>query len=115
MITDSLQSDDAILKEIGRRLARRRMDQGHTQADLAEQAGVSKRTVERIESGHSSQMSSMIRILRVLGWLAGIDQLFPETGPSPMDLLRMKGKQRQRASGRRTQNTEDRFKWVKFE
>jgi hypothetical protein len=34
----------------------------------------------------------------VLDILQGLDQLIPETGPRPMDLLKLKGKERKRAS-----------------
>ena len=97
----NLLSDEAILAEIGGRIARRRLDLQLTQADVAEQAGIAKRTLERIEAGASAQMSSMIRLLRVLDLLPGMNQLFPETLASPMDMLKRKGKQRQRASSRR--------------
>ena len=96
-----LLADEAILAEMGRRVARRRLDLSVTQADVAEQAGVSKRTVERIESGASAQMSSFIRVLRVLDLLPGLEQMIPEAGPSPMALLRRKGKKRRRASKRK--------------
>jgi transcriptional regulator with XRE-family HTH domain len=83
------------------RLARRRLDLSLTQAELAKQAGIAKRTVERIESGASAQLSSLMRIFRVLEVLPGLEQLLPEPGPRPMELLKMKGKLRQRASSRR--------------
>ncbi|MEE4216233.1 MAG: helix-turn-helix transcriptional regulator [Xanthomonadales bacterium] len=95
-----LLTDDAVLAEIGARLARRRLDLQLTQADLAEQAGVAKRTVERIEAGASTQLSTLVRLLRVLDLLPRLDQAIPEQPPRPMDLLRRKGKQRQRASSR---------------
>jgi transcriptional regulator with XRE-family HTH domain len=94
-------TDDAVLEEFGKRLGRRRLDLQLTQAKLADQAGVSKRTVERMEAGAAAQTLSLIRILRVLDLLQGLDQLIPETGPRPMDLLKLKGKQRQRASSSR--------------
>ncbi|MES3007858.1 MAG: helix-turn-helix domain-containing protein [Pseudomonadota bacterium] len=94
----SLMTDDAILLETGRRLARQRVDRQLTQSALAEQAGVSKRTVERIEAGESAQLASVIRVLRVLELLPGFDAMLPEIGPRPMDLLRLQGKARQRAS-----------------
>jgi transcriptional regulator with XRE-family HTH domain len=56
-----LLTDKSILAELGGRLAQRRLELKLTQADLAEQAGVSKRTVERIEAGATTQMSTMIR------------------------------------------------------
>ena len=95
-------TDDAVLTELGTRLARRRIDLQLTQEALAEQAGIAKRTLERMEAGYSSQLSSLVRVLRVLDALPGLDSLIPETGPRPMDLLKHKGKPRQRASGRRT-------------
>ncbi len=102
MNISKLLTDDAILAEIGKRIARYRLDHQLTQADVAEQAGVSKRTVERIEAGASAQMSSIIRILRVLDLLQGLDRLIPAPGPRPMDLLKLKGKVRQRATSNRS-------------
>ena len=45
MFNSKTMTDDAVLEEFGRRLARRRLNLQLTQAKLAEQAGVSKRTV----------------------------------------------------------------------
>lgn len=112
MKISELLTDDAILAEIGERIARRRLDLQLTQAGLAEQAGVSKRTVERIEAGASAQLSSMIRIFRALDLLAGLDRLLPEAVPSPMDLLKRKGKVRQRASTRgRPHQSDEPWSW----
>ena len=94
-------ADHAILKEIGKRIAAARLGLSLTQADLAEQAGLSKRTIERIEAGASAQLSSLVRILRVLQLLPGLELLFPEPVLSPIDLLKLKGKERQRASSTR--------------
>jgi transcriptional regulator with XRE-family HTH domain len=101
MKISDLLTDDAILAELGTRVARCRLERQLTQADLAEQAGVSKRTVERIEAGASAQLASLIRVLRALAMLAALDRILPEAAPRPMDLLKRKGKARQRASSRR--------------
>lgn len=112
-----LQSEPAILTELGRRLARVRIDLNLTQADLAREAGISKRTVERIEDGASSQTSSLIRILRALDLLAGLDALVPQPRSRPMDLLRRKDKPRRRASSkratarRRASDQDEPWKW----
>src|SRR5690625_749768 len=90
--------DDAtVLAELGRRLARRRLDLDLTQAAAAKEAGVSKRTVERMEAGATVQLSSFIRLLRALDLLDTLDRLLPEPGPRPLDLLKLKGRQRRRA------------------
>jgi len=104
MKISKLLTDKAILTEIGARVARRRLDLELTQAAVAEQAGIAKRTLERIEAGHSAQMSSVIRILRVLDGLPGLDRMLPEAGPRPMELLKGKGKVRRRALGQRVKS-----------
>ncbi len=111
-ITDIL-ADDAILTELGKRIAQSRINAQLTQAQLAEQAGVSKRTIERIEAGQSAQMLSMIRVFRVLGVLSALDQMISDVGPRPMDLLKLQGRQRQRAfSGRRQEpDTDKEWSW----
>lgn len=98
---ESHMSDKTILTEIGHRLGRRRVELELTQADLAREAGVSKRTVERVEAGESTQTSTLIRILRVLELLEALDAMIPALGPRPMDLLKLRGKERQRASSKK--------------
>lgn len=97
---ESLQESSA-LQLIGERVARRRLERNLTQAELATSAGVSKRTLERLEAGESTQLSNFLRILRALDLLDGIDSLLPELPPSPIDQLRLKGRQRKRASSAR--------------
>ncbi len=94
-------TDETILAELGARLARHRLNRQWTQAYLAREAGISKRTVERIEAGSSAQLSSFLRLCRALGLLDGISALVPEPEPSPLELLRSRGKERQRASSRK--------------
>ena len=96
-------TDDAVLAEIGKRLTQTRLASNLTQAQLAEQAGVSKRTVERLEAGEvATQLSGFIRVCRVLDLLDHFDALIPESTPSPMAELKLRGKQRKRASGGKT-------------
>ncbi|NTW84358.1 MAG: helix-turn-helix transcriptional regulator [Chlorobiaceae bacterium] len=106
-----LLSDEAVLVELGERLAQRRLELQLTQEMLAEQAGVSKRTVERLEAGASTQLSTMVRILRVMELLDRLESLLPEAGLRPMDLLRLKGKARQRAGGKRKPPDETPWTW----
>ena len=91
-------SDAAVLKEIGNRIARYRLNQNKTQAALAQEAGVSNRTMTRVEHGHSVQVSSLVRILRALKLAENLDRLIPEPVVSPVQRLKMQGKQRKRAS-----------------
>jgi transcriptional regulator with XRE-family HTH domain len=94
-ITNEL-SDMAVLQEIGQRTERRRIDAALTQAQLAEEAGISKRTVERIEAGHSTDFAMLLRVLRVLKLLEALDQLVPDLPQSPLTLLKGRGRARKR-------------------
>lgn len=99
MKIEETATDDAVLAEIGHRLTRTRLASNLTQAQLAEQAGVSKRTVERLEAGAvATQLSGFIRVCRVLNLLDRFDALVPESMPGPIAQLKLRGKQRQRAS-----------------
>ncbi|MDP9141869.1 MAG: helix-turn-helix domain-containing protein [Pseudomonadota bacterium] len=92
-------TDEAVLRELGARIAALRLARNLTQAALAEQAGVSKRTLERLESGVvAAQLSAFLRVCRVLGLLEQFDAFVPEPAPSPLAQLKLQGQRRQRAS-----------------
>jgi transcriptional regulator with XRE-family HTH domain len=96
-------TDKVILGELGGRLAKIRLDRNLTQAQLATQAGVSKRTVERLEAGTvGTQLSGFIRVCRVLGVIERFDLLVPEPVPSPVEQLKLAGRKRKRASAAKT-------------
>lgn len=112
MNIDPVMSDNAVLTEIGNRLSRRRVELALTQADLARKAGVAKRTVERVEAGESTQAANLIRILRILNLLEAINAAIPESGPRPMELLKLKGKARQRVSAKkRSEQPQSEWSW----
>ncbi|HEX5674718.1 MAG TPA: helix-turn-helix transcriptional regulator [Azonexus sp.] len=90
--------DEVILRELGERLARVRLERNLTQAGLAEQAGVSKRTVERMEAGGVTQLVNLVRVCRVLDLLERFEALIPEPVASPVAQLKQRGKERKRAS-----------------
>jgi transcriptional regulator with XRE-family HTH domain len=94
-------TDDAVLEELGRRLARTRLERNLTQAQLAHEAGLAPLTVLRLERGEAVRLPSLIRVLRVLGLLGALEQLVPEPAPSPIELVKLQGRRRQRASGAR--------------
>ncbi len=111
MKIEKQMSDETILVELGQRLARRRIDMGLTQAQAAGEAGVGKRTVERIEGGRDTQVATLIRLLRALDLADELNALVPEPRLRPMDLLKLKGKERKRASSRRSDRAEGDWQW----
>ena len=97
MKINSQAIDAVILRELGARLARVRLERNFTQAALAEQAGVSKRTLERMEAGGPTQLINLVRVCRALDLLERFETLIPEPLISPVLQLKLQGKQRQRA------------------
>ena len=91
-------TDTAILAELGARIAAQRLARNLTQAELALEAGVAKRTLERIESDGTAQWANVVRICRALGLTDNLDALIAAPVESPLALLRRQGRTRQRAS-----------------
>lgn len=89
-------SDQAVQIELGGRIQRQRLHLNLTQAQLAGEAGVSKRTVERLESGESAQLTIFIRVLRALRLAENLDSLVSEPPVSPVAMLRSRTKERRR-------------------
>jgi transcriptional regulator with XRE-family HTH domain len=98
---DNLLSDAAVMAELGQRISAARLARGLTQAQFAAAAGMSKRTLERLEDGESTQLGNLVRCLRVLDRLEGFERLLPDAPPNPVDLLKRHGASRQRAAGSR--------------
>lgn len=90
-------TDSTTLQEIGARLAQYRLNRNLTQEQLAREAGVSLSTLNRMESGKSSQTTNLIRVLRALDLLANIDLIVPPPAISPLQQLQLEGKTRKRA------------------
>jgi transcriptional regulator with XRE-family HTH domain len=101
MKIESYLTDESVLSELGARLERVRLERNLTQRELAAKAGVAYKAIQRIEAGESVKLTSFIRVLRGLGLLDALDRLVPEPAPSPIELLKLHGRRRQRASGAR--------------
>ena len=113
MNIESQVSDERLLQLIGERLAQLRLAKNLTQEQLAEQTGLGLRTVQRLESGEAAtQLSGFVRVCRALGLLERLDALIPEQAISPIAQLKLQGKKRRRASGRKTAASEPKkWKW----
>ncbi len=89
--------EKAVLEELGRRVQTQRLNANLAQADVARSAGVSRRALQNLESGRDCTLSLLIRVLRAMGKLDQIEALLPEPGLSPIQLAKLKGRERRRA------------------
>ena len=107
---DQLLTDDAIALELGSRLERVRLARNLSQEELAEEAGIGRATLQRLERGDAVQLSSLIKLLRALGLLDGLEAVAPAEVRSPIAELERRGRGaaagRRRATGRRVTRQE---------
>jgi len=100
-------SNSALLAEIGVRLKSLRVEQNKDQQQLAYEAGLSLRTLSRLENGHSVSFEAVLKIIRTLGLIERFDLFLPSTEISPVQQAKNKDhKPRQRASGKRDKTTD---------
>ena len=108
MKISSENNNSAILRELGARIKRNRIDMQLSQQDFAAKAGISTRTLSAAENGEDIRLSNLIRILRTLGCLENIDLLIPELAFDP-ESYRTLGRERKRVS--RTSEGKDTSEW----
>jgi transcriptional regulator with XRE-family HTH domain len=107
-------SDRTILVELGQRLRGARLERNLSQEAVAEEAGIGRHTLQRMEAGESPSLINFVRVLRALGLLGELERLLPGPGPSPIDELDRRGRRRQRAGGAREpgpEEREERWRW----
>jgi transcriptional regulator with XRE-family HTH domain len=87
----------SIEADLGRRLQEIRLGRNISQAQLAAEAGVARRTITRLESGGGVSLETFIRVLRALGLLDRLTELLPDTSVRPIEEVRGRGRRQQRA------------------
>lgn len=91
-------SDRGILAEVGRRIKLKRLNKNMSQLELARHSGTSRNSIYLLENGHGVTLLILIQILRSLNILEEINNFVPEVLVSPIQLAKLQGKRRQRAS-----------------
>ena len=96
MVDDRI-SDQEILTSIGNFIHDLRLKSNITQKMLASRAGVSINSIKALESG-CGKLSVFVIVLRELNALEYLDDFIKTPEVSPLQLAKLHGKQRQRAS-----------------
>ena len=97
----SSMTNEAIIKILGERIQQKRLNKNLSQEDLSKKAGVSRRVIYQMESGHPTTLMTLISVLRGLNALGEIESFLPPSKLSPIQLAKLEGRTRQRASGNR--------------
>jgi transcriptional regulator with XRE-family HTH domain len=91
-------SNEAILRLLGTQIRQIRLNKNLSQTKLGKSAGLSRSTISDIESKGMGTMSSFIQILRVLEKIEILNQFITEAPVSPIQIAKLRGKARKRAS-----------------
>jgi len=100
-------TDKQVLQALTQRIKQHRLNLNMTQEELSNKAGVHVQTIKNFESGKTSTLFTFIQILRAFDALESLDTFFPDPGISPLTLLKLKGKERLRASRNTKSDKED--------
>jgi transcriptional regulator with XRE-family HTH domain len=73
---------------LGERLRRLRLSRNLDQRTTAEKAGISEKALRNLETGRGSTVESLLRVLKALDHLDGLESLASEISVDPMALLR---------------------------
>jgi len=89
------------MRELGARIRAYRLQQNLGVAAVARLAGLNRNTIVNAEAGKNPRLDTLVRLLRVYGRLDALDAFLPEPPISPLELLKRRGRPRQRARARR--------------
>ena len=90
-------SSSAIAEELGNRLKQARLRADLKQSEVALRAGLSRKTILNAEQG-KVQLENLIAILQAMEMVEQLNSFLPAQEISPLQLAKLKGGQRQRAS-----------------
>lgn len=107
----SILSNPQIEQELGKRLKKRRLEMNLSQEEIAERSGLARRTITAIENGEGSTLTTLIAMLRALDALDVLEDFLPDTGPSPMAMLKLQEEPRKYASKPRRSAPPTPWKW----
>ena len=106
----SLANSSQIGTALGRRIEQIRLSRNITQPQLAQEAGISERTLRNLEKGSGISFDTFIRVLIALGIQHSLEALLPDPTVRPVERIGL-GKERRRARPVREKKTTTQWSW----
>lgn len=97
--------------EIGGRLAQLRLARNVTQEALARDAGLSLRTLRRLEAGSPCSLDSFLRVALAVGLGDAIAAAVPASDIRPIERVAARGAERRRARPAKGREAEAAWSW----
>ncbi len=107
----SLASSEQIEAALCQQVEKIRLLRNITRAELAASAGVSLKTLSRLEKGEGTSLDTFIRVLSALGIQGNLAALLPDPSIRPMERILNSGKERKRARSDKKSGRESTWTW----
>ncbi len=107
----STATSEQIESALCARLSRIRLSRNITQRQLAEEAGVSLRTIGRMENGEGVSLDTFIRVLIALRIQHSLEILLPDPVVRPVERVSERGSERRRARPKVTSEDQKAWTW----
>ena len=104
-------TDKAIAEAMGEFIKYHRLKQNKTQAQLAIESGINRSTLVQVEAGRSSNVLTLIRLLRAMRQLYVLDSFEIKSQISPLLLAEEDEGRRIRASKGKVKRTRTKSDW----
>jgi len=91
-----ISNPEQIISSMGATLAKIRLSRNLSQGELASMAGISPRTLSRLESGENSSLDTLVRLMQALGLQNHLASLLPDPGIQPVQQFAQKGSTQRR-------------------
>jgi transcriptional regulator with XRE-family HTH domain len=105
-------SDPGIVSELGKILKHTRLQQNLSQVQLASKAGLSRSAISEMENGKAATtLLTIVQVLRALQQLHLFDTWMVSGEISPLQMAKLSGKERLRASGTTINPTKEESEW----
>lgn len=96
-----MKTSDELRSLLGAQIHKLRLSRNLDQRSAAEKAGISEKSLRNLEAGRGSTVDTLLRTLKALDFLEGLNTLVPDAAVSPLALLHYpKARQRVRRSHR---------------
>ena len=105
-------SSPILAAQLGQRLAQLRLSHGLRQDQLAQQSGLSTRTLRRFEAGEGASLDTFLRLLIAFDIQSNLTLILPDAAISPLDRVTRKPRIRQRARASKSQTAPLPWAWA---
>lgn len=111
IIDFSIATSGQIEAALCKRLESIRLSRNITQAQLAEESGVSLRTIGRLEKGQGISMDTFIRVMTALKIQQNFEALLPDPAVRPIERIGISSGERKRASKIKSNDEPPAWSW----